>query len=130
MRFLLALEQYYMLELKPQNNTLYVANGSPGGERVAESNRDLNRQNLYMYLDDVLIHVFSSIKLGPDSFMNLLATSNNTMLKCINDNTLFLSKFMLSYTRVEGLEEKLLTIDEVLQLVQEARIEHAVTRTP
>jgi group I intron endonuclease len=42
LRLLLALEQYYLLSLNPQNNTLYVAKGSPGGMAIAENNRMKN----------------------------------------------------------------------------------------
>lgn len=59
LRLLLALEQLHLL-INPQNNSLYVAAESPGGMAFAEYNRELNRQEIYMYLENKLIYVFSA----------------------------------------------------------------------
>jgi hypothetical protein len=128
LRLLLALEQYYLLK-DPQNNSLLVAAGSPGGQRVAEANRERNRQAVYMYLGDTLIYVFSSVSQGPNSLCTLLSTSRNTVANCFKNNTLFLGTFTLSKKPIENTNADLMSLQQVQETVLAVRGDYVQVRT-
>lgn len=120
MRLLLAFEQYYMLKNDPQNNTLYVAAGSPGGMATAEANRELNAQPLYMYQDGVLIYKFDAMQAGSNTPMAVLGLSKYYPT-LVNSGTLLYDIFLLSKTMLEGAPESLLSVSALQLLVNNAK---------
>jgi hypothetical protein len=129
LRLLLAAEQYYLLSMNPVNNTLYVAGGSPGGMRVADINREKNSQKLYMYYKGYLLYIFSSIKVGTNSFVTVLSSSDVTLNKCIKDNVLFLGAFTMSREPLDVVKAGATLSTSLLQrLVADARVIHGQTR--
>jgi hypothetical protein len=121
MRLLLAFEQYYMLTGHPDNNTLYVAKGSPGGMAVAEHNRELNSQPVFLYKDDVLIATFSSKNTGINSAAVVLTLSRNVIADITDTTTLLYQEFLLTTKEIPGALENLLPLEDLLVVVEEAR---------
>lgn len=122
-RLMLALEQYYMLSEKPVNNTLYVAAGSPGGQRVAEANRLLNRKPIFMYLDNKLIFKFESLINGENSIANILNVSSNPLYRALKGD-LFFKTFVLTYELLSHADnDNLLTLNAVQILFSQVRSE-------
>lgn len=121
MRLLLVLEQYYMLTDNPINNTLYVANGSPGGMAVAELNRARISQPVFLYKDGVLVATFSSKKTGDNSAAVVLGLSSNLVADLVDTATLLYQVFLMTTEEVPGTVVELLPLEDLLIVVENAR---------
>jgi len=124
-RLMLALEQYYMLLLNPQNNTIYVADGSPGGQKVAELNREKHSRSSYLYLAEgmVLLYTFSGSFQGPNSMRVLLSMGKETLTHLLGTNGLYLGKFILAKDLHSPNDTPTMTLEQAIQAVKAAQKE-------
>lgn len=116
-----------MLTMNPVNNTLYVAGGSPGGMRVAESNRTLLQESVFLYLGDALLFHFLSKKEGPLSVVNALQMALETINLHIDTNNLLFGVFRLTSEPLSNGFPGQLPIETVLSMVVDARVKSKST---
>lgn len=111
-RLLIALEQYYILSLVPEYNTLMVASGSPGGKAVAEQTARLQSIPLYLYVGSTVVYVFNSMngKFLGNNAIDGLGTSTNKLAPLLNDGILFKDALGLSRNPPLGM-----TLQDVLE---------------
>lgn len=122
MRLLLALEQYYLLSMNPGNNDLKVAAASPGGMAVAERNRELNREGVYVYLDNVLLGVFPATFEGPGNFKESMKISNNVIVRALLPDQLLYGKFLITKIPLALPAVPTMTTDELQTALSTAAI--------
>ena len=123
-RLTLALEQYYLLSINPQNNTLYVADGSPGGMAVAESHRKINSKKVYMFEDDKLVHIFDGTTTGPGGMATIIGAGNHAIAVALRTGELYMNYFKLTREYDPNVSlEHLKTLDEIKALLKKGRQE-------
>lgn len=88
MRLLLALEQYYILSLTPQNNALMVVNASPGGKWLSEANSITNSVPITMHHNDEPIYVFNSMNGLTNNALSTLKIKSNDLINVLNSGNL------------------------------------------
>lgn len=128
LRLLLALEQYYILTLNPGNNDILVAGGSPGGMWLSEINSLATSIPLYLYLEGQLIYIFNSMNGITNDAASILRTSTTIIGKCLNTGTLLFNTFILSRVNTSTGQPSLVTLDELLVLLEKARLYARATR--
>lgn len=120
-RFLLALEQYYILALNPQYNTLMVANGSPGGERVAKASSLALSIPIYVYREGILIYIFDSMSGMTNSAVAGFGMTSTPMLNSIKTGSPYLLMFTLTREPLGQIDmSTLITLASLQILVKEA----------
>lgn len=128
LRLLLALEQYYILTLNPGNNDILVAGGSPGGMWLSEINSLATSIPLYLFLEGQLIYIFNSMNGITNNATSILRTSTNIIGNCLNTGTLLFNTFTLSRVNTSTGQPSLITLEELLVLLEKARIHARATR--
>lgn len=128
LRFLLALEQYYILSLNPGNNDIIVAGGSPGGMWLSEINSIATSIPLYLYLKGQLIYVFNSMNGITNDAVSILRTSSNIIGNCLNTGALLFETFTLSRVNNGTEQSNLVSLEELLILLEDARIHARANR--
>lgn len=111
-----------MLTDNPINNTLYVANGSPGGMAVADLNRERINQPVFLYKDGVLVATFSSKNTGDNSAAVVLGISPNIVADLTDTTTLLYQAFLMTTEEIPGTVVELLPLEDLLIVVENARV--------
>lgn len=128
LRLLLALEQYYILTTNSDYNILKVANGSPGGMRIALQNSLANSIPIYLYMNGALVYVFDSLNGMTNNAVECMHTTTSTIIECLNTGSTHLSVFTMSRIKPELINQStLLTPSELEVVVDEARTNYKLT---
>lgn len=130
LRFVLALEQYYILSLNPVNNSLLVVASSPGGKWLSQANSLINSAPICMFYNTVLIYVFNSMVGMTNSALSALKIKSNTLIDCLNTENVLWNKF--TFTRGMPTSEQLananlMKLEKLLELISEAKTAHKKT---
>lgn len=114
LRLLIALEQYYILTLNPGNTSNLVAEGSPGGMHLSESNSALASIPVYMYLGNVLLYIFTSTGGLHNSVNSVLGVSLQSVRKSIGTGYLYLGKFLFTLTPINSTDKPTMTKEQLI----------------
>jgi hypothetical protein len=129
MRFLLALEQYYILALDPANNSLIVAGGSPGGQHLSQSNSALASVPVYMYLGNVLLYIFSSTGGLHNSVNSVLGISLLSVRRSIKTGYLFLDAFIFTLKPLDPSVQPSMSKDDLVVFYNAYREDYDANNT-
>ena len=128
LRLLLALEQYYILVQNPGNNDILVAGGSPGGMWLSEINSLTSSIPLYLYIEGKLIYIFNSMNGITNDAVSILRTSTHIIGNCLNNGVLLFNTFVLSRNNTSIGQPNLISLEELLVLLEKARLYARSTR--
>ena len=132
-RLLHGLEQYYILSLNPGLNTLKVVNGIPGGMRISAHNSQMTSVPIYVSISDQIVYIFDSLNGITNNAMTGLNASTNTIINCLDNDTLFLGIYQLSRIRPNNLSELetvLMTREEIINHVNKVRLSKIIYTPP
>lgn len=111
LRFLVALKQYYILSDKPANNSVLVAEESPGGEHLSEQ----FAKPIFMYQQGVLLYKFNSFSKSINSVALLLNADFKVRQQNLDENSkLYLDTFQFTTTPIGEIDPStMLTVDQL-----------------
>lgn len=107
-RLLIALEQYFILSMNPKYNTLMVANGSPGGMRVAKISSLALSIPIYVYVNKILVYIFDSMAGMTNNAITGLNVSTKSIYTALNTGRPYLNVFILTRKPLEPIDTKTL----------------------
>lgn len=138
-RFLIALEQYYILALVPANNPLLVAGGQPWSAEQSGNNSRVHSVPLYLSVFGQVVYIFNSLSgvgLGNNAVTGL-GTSANTIIKYIKSGEKYLGFFTISRTIPEGFTVEqlksspyILSLSDLLELVSQVKLDYKANWVP
>jgi len=116
--------------MDPQNNTLYVAGGSPGGMAVSQRNSDTMSQPVNLYMDGVLLYEFKS-RYGKYNSANSVLILDKNLRHFVDKNILYLNTFLLTSEHIIPRDPStLLTLTDLRKLLDKAYAEYRAALIP
>lgn len=120
---IITLEQHFIDTLKPNLNVDLIANSSGYHKPMTQEMRDRLRKQrgipVYIYEGEslTLLHIFDS----KQYMYNKINIHHKSLQDCLDTGTLYLDYFFLSLDLLETRNIKLLTLDEIITLVNVKR---------
>jgi GIY-YIG catalytic domain/NUMOD1 domain len=120
---IVALEQHFIDTLNPNLNVDLIASSSgyhePMAQEIRETLRKLRGTPIFVYEAETvcLLHIFDS----KQYMYNMINIHHNTLNDCLDLGTLYLDYFFISLDNFELTNVKLITLDEIKDLVKTKR---------